>query len=87
MKRKIIFLYVLVGLGILTVITQLIVGDIKLKNDVKSDVEYSSPEGDVKIEKITNELTSRGMFKVKVDDTTTVLVYHGYESCTMIRLK
>jgi hypothetical protein len=83
MKIRNIFLYVLVGLGILTVIAQLMIGNIKLK----SDVEYSSPEGDVKIEKITNELTSRGMFKVKVDDTTTVLVYHGYESCTMIRLK
>jgi hypothetical protein len=87
MKIRNIFLVVLLFLGFLTVIAQLMIGNIKLKNDVKSDVEYSSPEGDVKIEKITNELTSRGMFKVKVDDTTTVLVYHGYESCTMIRLK
>jgi hypothetical protein len=28
-----------------------------------------------------------GLYKVKVDDTTTVLIYRGVESCTMIQLK
>lgn len=42
-----------------------------------------------------NELTAEeimgeighGLYKVKVDDSTTVLIYRGVESCTMIQLK
>jgi hypothetical protein len=37
-------------------------------------------------EKIMSEV-GHGLYKVKVDDSTTVLIYRGVESCTMIQLK
>jgi uncharacterized lipoprotein YajG len=49
---------------------------------IKSD----PPKTDVKIEKVTNEI-SHGLYKVQIDDTTTVLIYRGVESVTMIQLK
>lgn len=40
----------------------------------------------VKVEWLSEEV-DHGLSKVKIDDTTTVLIYRGVESCTMIRLK
>ena len=40
----------------------------------------------LKSEKIMSEV-GHGLYKVKVDDSTTVLIYRGVESCTMIQLK
>jgi hypothetical protein len=40
----------------------------------------------LKSEKIMSEV-GHGLYKVKVDDSTTVLLYRGVESCTMIQLK
>jgi hypothetical protein len=37
-------------------------------------------------EKIMSEV-GHGLYKVKVNDSTTVLIYRGVESCTMIQLK
>ena len=37
-------------------------------------------------EKIMSEV-GHGLYKVKVDDSTTILIYRGVESCTMIQLK
>jgi hypothetical protein len=39
-----------------------------------------------KVEKIMDEI-GHGLYKVKLDDTTTILIYRGVESCTMIQLK
>jgi hypothetical protein len=41
---------------------------------------------ELKAEKIMGEI-GHGLYKVKVDDSTTVLIYRGVESCTMIQLK
>jgi hypothetical protein len=30
---------------------------------------------------------SHGLYKVQLDDTTTILIYRGVESCSMLQLK
>jgi len=40
----------------------------------------------VKDEHIMDEV-SHGLHKIKINDSTTVLIYRGMESCTMIQLK
>jgi hypothetical protein len=40
----------------------------------------------LKSEKIMSEV-GHVLYKVKVNDSTTVLIYRGVESCTMIQLK
>ena len=49
-------------------------------NNTKED------SNELKAEEIMGEI-GHGLYKVKVDDTTTVLIYRGVESCTMIQLK
>jgi hypothetical protein len=39
-----------------------------------------------KSEKIIDEV-GHGLYKVQLNDSTTVLIYRGVESCTMIQLK
>jgi len=51
-------------------------------NTKVSNVESNEP----KVGKIMGEI-GHGLYKVKLDDTTTVLIYRGVESCTMIQLK
>jgi hypothetical protein len=51
-------------------------------SNVESNVESNEP----KSEKIMDEI-GHGLYKVKLDDTTTILLYRGVESCTMIQLK
>jgi hypothetical protein len=40
----------------------------------------------LKDEHLMNEV-SHGLHKIKINDSTTVLIYRGVESCTMIQLK
>jgi hypothetical protein len=40
----------------------------------------------LKDEHLLNEVT-HGLHKIQVDDSTTILLYRGVESCTMIQLK
>ena len=40
----------------------------------------------VEINKLTNEV-GHGLYHLKLDDSTSVLIYRGVESCTMIQLK
>ena len=40
----------------------------------------------VKDERVMDEV-SHGLHKIKINDSTTVLIYRGVESCTMIQLK
>ena len=49
-------------------------------NNTKED------SNELKSEKIMDEV-GHGLYKVKVDDSTTILIYRGVESCTMIQLK
>jgi hypothetical protein len=51
-------------------------------NTKVSNVESNEP----KVEKIMDEI-GHGLYKVKLDDSTTILLYRGVESCTMIQLK
>ena len=37
-----------------------------------------------KIRKISGEV-EHGLYEIKIDDSTTVLLYRGVESCTMIK--
>ena len=38
------------------------------------------------VEHVMDEV-SHGLHKIKINDSTTVLIYRGVESCTMIQLK
>jgi hypothetical protein len=40
----------------------------------------------IKDEHLMDEV-SHGLHKIKINDSTTVLIYRGVESCTMIQLK
>ena len=40
-----------------------------------------------KVESIMDELDHGGLYKVKLDDSTTILIYRGNQSCTMLQLK
>lgn len=40
----------------------------------------------VKDEHLMNSI-SHGLHKITLDDSTTILIYRGVESCTMIQLK
>ena len=45
-----------------------------------------SKDPNLKIEKVTGTV-AHGMWKIQIDDSTTILLYRGVESCTMIQLK
>jgi len=56
---------------------------VSCKVDTKDN---STDSNELKAEEIMGEI-GHGLYKVKVDDSTTVLIYRGVESCTMIQLK
>jgi hypothetical protein len=41
----------------------------------------------VEITKLSNDFSSRGLFKLTVDDTISILIYRGVESVSIIQLK
>lgn len=45
-----------------------------------------TPASSVKDEHLMDAV-SGGLHKIKINDSTTVLIYRGVESCTMIQLK
>jgi len=60
-----------------------------LKTSIKSTREESyQPKVEEKtgviIQKISDEV-QHGLYEIKIDDSTTVLLYRGVESCTMIK--
>ena len=69
---------------ILTILITVLMVSCRPKVDTKDNTKEDSNE--LKAEKIMNEV-GHGLYKVKVDDSTTVLLYRGVESCTMIQLK
>ena len=44
------------------------------------------PTNEPKVEKILSEI-DHGLYKVQINDSTTILIYRGVEPCTMIQLK
>jgi len=60
-----------------------------LKTSIKSSREESyQPKVEEKtgviIRKISDEV-GHGLYEIKIDDSTTILLYRGVESCTMIK--
>jgi hypothetical protein len=53
--------------------------------DVENSELVSTPKFP-KIEKLMYEV-DHGLNKVQLDDSTTILIYRGVESCTMIQIK
>ena len=45
-----------------------------------------NPTNEPKVEKILSEI-DHGLYKVQINDSTTILIYRGVEPCTMIPLK
>ena len=58
--------------------------DTKVSNTVSNT--DSSGVNEPKVEKIIDEV-GHGLSKVQLNDSTTILIYRGVESCTMIQLK
>jgi len=58
--------------------------DTKVSNTVSNT--DSSGVNEPKVEKIIGEV-GLGLSKVQLNDSTTILIYKGFESCTMIQLK
>ena len=68
----------------LSIMTLMVSCDNQKKTPVQKIVEVGkSPLVD---EHIMSEV-SHGLHKIKIDDTTTILLYRGVESCTMIQIK
>lgn len=60
-----------------------------IKTSLKSSKEESyqpkvEEKTGAKIRKISGEV-EHGLYEIKIDDSTTVLLYRGVESCTMIK--
>lgn len=56
-----------------------------IKSEKKeSYVPKTNKETGVLIRKISDEI-GHGLYEIKIDDSTTVLLYRGVESCTMIK--
>lgn len=45
-----------------------------------------NPTSEIKLEKVMSE-TPHGLYKFQLNDSTTILIYRGVESCTMLQLK
>jgi hypothetical protein len=69
---------------ILAILITVLMVSCRPKVDTKDNTKEDSNK--LNSEKIMSEV-GHGLYKVKVDDSTTVLLYRGVESCTMIQLK
>lgn len=58
--------------------------DIAAKTNTVTTVD--KPTNPIKIELLTDQV-SQGLYKITLNDSTTILIYRGVESCTMIQLK
>lgn len=45
-----------------------------------------NPTNEIKLEKVMSEI-NHGLYKFQLNDSTTILIYRGVESCTMLQLK
>jgi hypothetical protein len=53
---------------------------------VNENVENPQELGLIKVESLMGTV-DQGLHKIQLNDTTTILLYRGTESCTMIQLK
>jgi len=51
-----------------------------------SDCRLPTTINSMKIEQISEEVP-HGLFKIRLEDSTEILLYRGVESCTMIKIK
>ncbi len=70
-------------IGFITVASVLLFS-CKQRTAPKLETQYKS--NSLKDEWISDEVR-HGLHKIVIDDTTTILIYRGVESCTMIQLK
>lgn len=47
---------------------------------------FNPPTNDIKLEKVMDQI-DQGLYKFQLNDSTTILIYRGVESCTMLQLK
>jgi hypothetical protein len=69
--------------------TERIENTIKIRNieDInKQQIKNIKNTNNVEIQHIMDEI-DHGLNKIKLNDSTTILIYRGVESCTMIQLK
>lgn len=68
---------------LIVVITTLILTSCNIKTEQNTQKEVDNK---LQRQKIMNEV-SHGLHKVTIDDSTTILIYRGVESATMIQIK
>ena len=79
MKKTAIIMTVLTVSILVIILTILLSGN-------KSNTS-NAKDNKPKVESIMDELDHGGLYKVKLDDSTTILIYRGNQSCTMLQLK
>ncbi len=69
-------------IGIISILTLLSSCDTPKTITKQNDIEA---ETGVKVQKLM-ETIEPGLFKVEINDSTTILLYRGVQSCTMIKI-
>lgn len=77
------FIIIFAVLSILSSYVYFISIYIKKTKEIQYISKTESKTG-IKIRKLSDEV-SQGLHEIKIDDTTTILLYRGVESCTMIK--
>jgi len=54
---------------------------------VTTENNSPAPSSNTKVEKVIDEIYHHGLYKVQLNDSTTILIYRGVESVSMIQLK
>lgn len=70
-------------ISILSTYYYFIISDIRATKK-EAYVPKTTPETGILIKKLSDEV-QHGLYEIKIDDSTTVLLYRGVESCTMIK--
>lgn len=60
---------------------------VKGSGSVDKDDSYIDKKSKAKLTKLIDDEVEKGFTKVELNDSTTILIYRGTESCTMIQLK
>lgn len=76
---------------IISIIPIIIVSVIMILLSAKSCGHFNpptenKPTSEIKLEKVMSEI-NHGLYKFQLNDSTTILIYRGVESCTMLQLK
>jgi|688.fasta_scaffold949249_2 hypothetical protein len=89
MNNRLIF--VMISLIVVVSILLTVVSFFEKKNNKLevSHMQANAPQHvqTVEITKLSNDFSSRGLFKLTVDDTISILIYRGVESVSIIQLK